>query len=70
MRSFLIIVTLVAPLAITTVAAAAAPGAAEPFAGNWQLRMDKSDIPETYKFLAVGEGKFQTDNGLGLGFCP
>ena len=56
MRFILILLTLLSPLT-----------AAEPFAGQWKLQVDKSNVPGTYKFLAVGEGKFQTDNGVGLG---
>lgn len=39
----------------------------DPFVGTWRYRQDKEQAHSTYKILAVGEKKFQVDNGVGLG---
>jgi hypothetical protein len=39
----------------------------EPFAGTWRYKADKSQQMQVYKIYTVGDGKFQTENGLGRG---
>ena len=38
-----------------------------PFVGTWRTLHDKAPIHKTYKFIAVGDKLYQTDNGVGLG---
>lgn len=51
-------------LFITTMAGAADR---EPFAGIWRFKADKSQQTQVYKIYAVGDGQFQTENGIGRG---
>lgn len=39
----------------------------DPFVGTWHFQMNRSKLNSTYKIVAAGEGKYQTDGGAGLG---